>query len=110
MAKLVKTQVEMEGRFEERWVLVEPDDHIERWPDASELGVVGHPATRLTGPKRVTGSARFISDLSLPGMLEAVVLRSPHAHARVELDLEAARAVPGVLAVAGPIRVTRSSR
>jgi CO/xanthine dehydrogenase Mo-binding subunit len=102
VAKLVRTQVEMEGRFEERWVLVEPDDHIERWPDSSELSVVGRPATRLTGPRRVTGSARFISDIALPGMLEAVVVRSPHAHARVELDLSAARAVPGVLAVAGP--------
>ncbi len=102
MAKLVRTQVEMEGRFEDRWVLVEPDDHIERWPDSSELAVVGVAAPRLTGPKRVSGSARFISDIALPGMLEAVVVRSPHAHARVELDLAAARAVPGVLAVAGP--------
>jgi CO/xanthine dehydrogenase Mo-binding subunit len=102
MARLVRTQVEMEGRFEERWVLVEPEDHIEPWPLPSELSVVGHRATRVTGPKRVTGAARFVSDIALPGQLEAVVLRSPHAHARVELDLEAARAVPGVLAVAGP--------
>ena len=102
VARLVRTQVEMEGRFEDRWVLVEPDDHIEAWPDSSELSVVGTPAPRITGPKRVSGSARYISDISLPGMLEAVVLRSPHAHARVTLDLDAARAVPGVLAVAGP--------
>jgi CO/xanthine dehydrogenase Mo-binding subunit len=102
VAKLVRTQVEMEGRFEERWVLVEPDDHIEAWPDSSELAVVGTAAPRVTGRKRVSGSARYISDIALPGMLEAVVLRSPHAHARVTLDLEAARAVPGVLAVAGP--------
>ncbi len=102
MAKLVRTQVEMEGRFEERWVLIEPEDHIERWPEPSELGIVGRRATRVTGPRRVTGAARFVSDVALPGQLDAVVLRSPHAHARVELDLEAARAVPGVLAVAGP--------
>ena len=87
MARLVKTQVEMEGRFEDRWVLVEPEDHIEAWPDSSELVVVGRPAPRLTGPRRVSGAARFVSDISLPGMLEAHVLRSPHAHARVELDL-----------------------
>ena len=102
MAKLVRTQVEMEGRFEDRWVLVEPEDHIEAWPDSSELAVVGTAAPRVTGPKRVSGDARYISDIALPGMLEAAVLRSPHAHARVTLDLEAARAVPGVLAVAGP--------
>jgi xanthine dehydrogenase YagR molybdenum-binding subunit len=102
MAKLVRTQVEMEGRFEDRWVLVEPEDHIESWPDSSELAVIGTAVPRVTGPKRVSGDARYISDIALPGMLEAAVLRSPHAHARVTLDLEAARAVPGVLAVAGP--------
>jgi CO/xanthine dehydrogenase Mo-binding subunit len=102
VARLVKTQVEMEGRFEDRWVLIEPEDHIESWPAPSELSVVGHPATRVTGPKRVAGAAQFVSDISLPGMLEAVIVRSPHAHARVELDLAAARAVPGVFAVAGP--------
>jgi CO/xanthine dehydrogenase Mo-binding subunit len=102
MAKLVRTQVEMEGRFEDRWVLIEPEDHIESWPEPAELSIVGRRATRVTGPRRVTGAARFVSDVALPGQLEAVVLRSPHAHARVELDLEAARAVPGVLAVAGP--------
>jgi CO/xanthine dehydrogenase Mo-binding subunit len=102
MARLVRTQVEMEGRFEDRWVLVEPEDHIESWPDSSELAVVGTAAPRVTGPKRVSGDARYISDIALPGMLEAAVLRSPHAHARVALELEAARAVPGVLAVAGP--------
>ena len=64
MAKLVKTQVEMEGRFEERWVLVEPDDHIEAWPDSSELAVVGTSAPRVTGAKRVSGSARYISDIA----------------------------------------------
>jgi CO/xanthine dehydrogenase Mo-binding subunit len=102
VAKLVRTQVEMEGRFEDRWVLVEPDDHIESWPASSELAVVGRPAPRVTGRKRVSGDARFISDIALPGMLEGIVLRSPHAHARVTLELEAARAIPGVLAVAGP--------
>ena len=100
MAKLVKTQVEMEGRYEDRWVLVE--DAPDPWAADAELRVVGHPAARVTGPKRVSGAARFVSDVGLPGMLQAAVLRSPHAHASVEVDLDAARAVPGVRAVLGP--------
>ena len=46
---------------------------------------------------------RFTVDVRLAGMLHAAVLRSPVAHGRVQaLDLEAARAVPGVRAVIGP--------
>jgi len=96
--RLVKTQVEMEGRYEERWVLVE-----EEGPPAmagkDELSIVGHPARRVTGPKRVSGAAKFVSDISLPGMLHAAVLRCPHAHATVELDVAAARETHGVHAV-----------
>ena len=97
MAKLQKTSVEMEGRFEERWVLVE--DEPPAWEDERELRVAGTRVARLTGPRRVSGAARYVSDVSLPGMLQGVVVRSPHAHATVELDVEAARAVPGVHAV-----------
>ena len=64
-----------------------------------ELSVAGTRVARLTGPRRVSGAARYVSDVALPGMLHGVVLRSPHAHATVELDLDAARAVPGVHAV-----------
>ena len=100
MAKLQKTTVEMEGRFEERWVLVEEEPPA--WEDERELSVAGKRVARLTGPRRVSGAARYVSDVALPGMLHGVVLRSPHAHATVELDVEAARAVPGVLAVLSP--------
>ena len=97
MAKLQKTCVEMEGRFEERWVLVE--DEPPAWEDDRELSVAGTRVARLTGPRRVSGAARYVSDIALPGMLQGVVVRSPHAHATVELDVAAARAVPGVHAV-----------
>ena len=56
MAKLQKTSVEMEGRFEERWVLVEEEP--EGWEDDRELSVAGSRVPRLTGPRRVTGAAR----------------------------------------------------
>ena len=94
MAKLQKTSVEMEGRFEERWVLVEEEPPA--WEDERELSVAGTRVTRMTGPRRVSGAARYVSDVALPGMLQGIVVRSPHAHATVELDIEAARAVQGV--------------
>ena len=102
MARLVKTQVEMEGRYEERWTLVE-DDTTPEYGEDEELAVVGRPHVRVSAAARVTGSARFISDIDLTGMLHAAVLRSPHANARVgSLDRAAAAALPGVRAVIGP--------
>jgi xanthine dehydrogenase YagR molybdenum-binding subunit len=102
MARLVRTQVEMEGRYEERWTLVE-DDATPEYADDEALNVVGRPHTRVSAAERLSGAARFISDISLQGMAHAAVLRSPHANARVAaLDLAAARALPGVRAVIGP--------
>jgi carbon-monoxide dehydrogenase large subunit len=55
---------------------------------------------RFEDPRLVTGQGSFVDDLQLPGMLHAVVLRSPHAHARIlSLDATQARALPGVAAV-----------
>jgi CO/xanthine dehydrogenase Mo-binding subunit len=100
--KLVKTEAVVEGRTEVRWTLVEEDETPE-WTEDAPPRVVGEPATRLTAPARLTGTARYTSDIRLPGQLEAAVLRSPHAHARlVSVDVDAALAVPGVRAVIGP--------
>ena len=45
----------------------------------------------------LTGQARYVADIDLPGMLEAVFVRSPMAHAGIRrIDLGAARAMPGV--------------
>ena len=64
------------------------------------LRVVGRSVRRLDAVEKVTGRARYVTDLELPGMLHAKLLRSPHAHARiVRADVAAARAVPGVRAV-----------
>ena len=94
--RLVKSQREMEGRFEDVWVLVDPDDDLETWDESAELDVVGRPATRADGLLRTSGSARYTVDVALPGMLHARVLRAPVARCRVtRLDLEAARATPG---------------
>ncbi len=65
-----------------------------------ELRVVGTPVVREDAVDKVTGAARYTTDLLLPGMLHAAILTSPHASARiVRIDTELARAVPGVRAV-----------
>jgi carbon-monoxide dehydrogenase large subunit len=64
---------------------------------------VGKSVPRVDAVEKVTGEARYVADLSLPGMLFAKVLRSPHAHARiVRIDTAAAAAMPGVQVVATP--------
>jgi len=58
---------------------------------------IGTRPVRHDGVDKVTGRANYGADLSMPGMLFAVVVRSPHAHARiVSIDTSAAARVPGV--------------
>jgi CO/xanthine dehydrogenase Mo-binding subunit len=62
--------------------------------------VVGKPLPRVDAGERVDGTARYPADLSLPGMLHAKTLRSPHPHAKIlEIDVSKAIALPGVEAV-----------
>ncbi len=101
MARLIRTEKEVEGRFEEVWLVVE-EDPLEQWP-AGPLAVVGRPAPRKDAAERVRGQARYTADVRLPGMLHAAVLRSPYAHARVRrIDLAPALALPGVRGALGP--------
>ncbi|MGZ9276016.1 MAG: xanthine dehydrogenase family protein molybdopterin-binding subunit [Candidatus Limnocylindrales bacterium] len=61
---------------------------------------IGESVPRRDGVEKVTGAARFTTDLSLPGMAWASIVRSPYPHARiVSIDTAAARAVRGVVAV-----------
>jgi len=67
---------------------------------AGPFRVVGRSVRRLDAIDKVTGRARYLTDLSVPGMLHATLLRSPHAHARIRsIDVASARATPGVHAV-----------
>jgi xanthine dehydrogenase YagR molybdenum-binding subunit len=101
LARLIRTEKEVEGRFEEVWLVVE-EDPLTQWPDGP-LTVVGHDAVRQDARERVRGEARYTADIQLPGMLHTAVLRSPHAHARVKaIDLAAALALPGVHGALGP--------
>ncbi|MFQ5692209.1 MAG: xanthine dehydrogenase family protein molybdopterin-binding subunit, partial [Nitrospinota bacterium] len=64
------------------------------------LTVVGQSVRRIDGLPKVTGRAQYVADLSVPGMLHAAVLRSPHPHALLKkVDADEARRVPGVRAV-----------
>lgn len=96
MARIVKTKVEFEGRVYERETIV-PDEQIAPWPGDADLRLVGRPMPRVDGHARVTGQAIYTSDLRLPGMLHACLLRSPHPHALVRaVDSAAAEAAEGV--------------
>jgi len=67
---------------------------------ADRLTVVGRAVPRLDARDKVTGAARYVSDLALPGLAHARVWRSPVPHARIiETLTERAAAAPGVLAV-----------
>jgi CO/xanthine dehydrogenase Mo-binding subunit len=101
VARLIRTEKEVEGRYETVWLVVD-EDSVEPWP-AGPLEVVGRDATRKTGLARARGDARYTADLRLAGMLHAAVLRAPHPHARVRrIDLSAALEAPGVHAAIGP--------
>jgi carbon-monoxide dehydrogenase large subunit len=61
---------------------------------------VGRALPRLEDARFLTGRATFVDDLKRPGQLHAVVVRSPHASARIlSIDASRARALPGVVAV-----------
>ena len=61
---------------------------------------IGQGVSRFEDPRLIRGGGRYTDDIKLPGLAHGVVLRSPHAHARINsIDIAAARQAPGVLAV-----------
>ncbi len=65
-----------------------------------EFSVIGRSLPRVDGEEKVTGRARFAADHEFRGLLHARLVLSPYAHARIRrLPANAARAVPGVVAV-----------
>ena len=62
--------------------------------------MIGESHYRLGGDRLAAGAGRFVADVRVPGMLQAAVLRSRHAHARlVSIDAKRALELPGVRAV-----------
>ncbi len=61
---------------------------------------IGQGVSRFEDPRLIRGGGRYTDDIKLPGLAHGVVLRSPHAHAKIRsLDISVAKTAPGVLAV-----------
>jgi len=65
-----------------------------------QLKYIGHSVPRVDGVDKVTGKAKFVGDIVVPGMLYGKILRSPYPHARIRaIDATEAEALSGVVAV-----------
>jgi carbon-monoxide dehydrogenase large subunit len=60
---------------------------------------VGQSVVRKEDDSLIRGRGRYTGDHAPAGLLHAVILRSPHAHARFKINASAARKMPGVAAV-----------
>lgn len=71
-----------------------------KWPEEGKRKYIGKRISRIDGPDKVSGKAKYTYDINRPGMLFGKVLRSPHAHARiVSIDISAAEKMPGVAGI-----------
>ncbi len=67
------------------------------WPDQREY--IGSHARRVDAPAKVTGAAKYSSDVEPPGWLHGMILRSRWPKAKITgIDLDKARALPGIKA------------
>src|SRR5882724_5502176 len=70
------------------------------WPAQEQRTLIGKRISRVDGPDKVSGRAKYTYDLHRPGMLYGKVVRCPHAHAKVvSVDTSAAEKMPGVKGV-----------
>src|SRR5499427_516032 len=61
---------------------------------------IGQPMKRVEDPRLIKGIGTYVDDITLPGMLHAVFLRSPYAHARINsINTGSAKTAPGVVGV-----------
>ena len=69
-------------------------------PTAASGKHVGRAMRRKEDPRMITGRARYIDDITVPGTLYAAIVRSPEAHATIaSIDASAAAARDDVVAV-----------
>jgi xanthine dehydrogenase YagR molybdenum-binding subunit len=68
------------------------------WP--KERRIIGTKVQRVDGPDKATGRAKYSFDINRPGVLHAMILRCPYAHAKVKkIDTSASEKVAGFKAV-----------
>ena len=78
--------------------IVMPRIHVA--PERESLSTVGKPEIKVDALKLAQGKSAFVADFEIRGLLYAKVLRSPHAHARIQsIDVSKARAYPGVVEI-----------
>jgi len=71
-----------------------------KWPEPEKRTLIGKRISRLDGPDKVSGRAKYTYDINRPEMLYGKVLRCPHARAKItRIDTSAAERMPGVKAV-----------
>jgi len=71
-----------------------------QWPEAGKRSLIGKRISRLDGPIKASGRAKYTYDVNRSGMLFGKMVLSPYAHARiVSVDTSAAEKMPGVKAV-----------
>jgi xanthine dehydrogenase YagR molybdenum-binding subunit len=70
------------------------------WPPADHRALIGKRISRIDGPFKSSGRAKYTFDINRPGMLWGKMAISPYAHAKIrKIDTSAAEAMPGVKAV-----------
>jgi xanthine dehydrogenase YagR molybdenum-binding subunit len=70
------------------------------WPDPATRPLLGKKISRVDGPAKSSGKAKYTYDYNPQGLLAGKILRCPYAHARIKsVDTSAAEKMPGVKAV-----------
>lgn len=71
-----------------------------KWPPMNKRKIMGTRVSRLDGPAKSSGRAKYPSDMNPQGLLQTAILVSPHAHAKIRsINVDAAKSMPGVAAV-----------
>lgn len=97
--KIIKTRHFFEEDFIESLAEVSTEP-VKRWEAETKLKVVGKSIARIDGYDKVSGTAQYTYDISLPNMVFAQTLRSPLPHARIlKIDISQAKKLPGVLSI-----------
>jgi xanthine dehydrogenase YagR molybdenum-binding subunit len=98
-SKYVKSKIFFEEDFEEQLAEV-PVDPKGPWPANDKLKIIGKPISRKDGYDKVSGTAIYTFDVSLPRMSHAKILRSPLPHAKIKnINTSKAENLPGVLGI-----------
>jgi xanthine dehydrogenase YagR molybdenum-binding subunit len=70
------------------------------WPDPATQPLLGKRISRVDGPSKSSGRAKYTYDYNPDGLLAGKILRCPYAHARIKsIDTSAAEKIPGVKAI-----------